>query len=93
MNQIFKQEGTIKAALKKYKKQSGYYWEIKDEKNACDSCLICTQYKYNHNNIRELNGKFVHICLLKAPEFIDLGIELAFGLNRSCQFFNRRALG
>ena len=92
--QTFKTEGIIKATLTKYKLQSGYFWTIQDEKNACASCLICNHYKYNHDNIRKNAGLYVHICLVKAPEFIDVSEQLKVGLNTSCnESFLRRAVG
>jgi len=92
---IFKTEGIIKATLtainRRGKKTAD--WVIEDEANACDSCLICNHYKYNHDNIRLLKNTFIHICLLKAPEFIDLTPQLyPAQLNTSCQHFSRRAL-
>ena len=95
MDQTFRQEGVIKAVLTKLNSRGRviYDWVIEDEKNACKSCLICNQYKYNHNNIAKNYGKFVHICLKDAPEFIDITNQLIKDKNVSCQFFNRRAIG
>ena len=80
-----------------------YDWVIEDEASACDSCLICNHYKYNHSNITRNGGKFVHICLYEAPSIIDITSELnkhntIYGvstsiLNTSCQFFSRRSIG
>ena len=91
----FKTEGTIKATLTKINRRGKAVmeWVIEDEANACDSCLICNHYKYNHDNIRLLKSKFIHICLFKAPEFIDITNQLQVtGLNTSCQHFSRRAI-
>jgi len=91
---LFKQEGEIKATLiainRRGKKTCD--WVIEDEKNACDSCLICNNYKFNYDNVRMLRGTFVHICLLKAPEFIDVTERLKNGFNQSCQSFSRRQI-
>ena len=94
MIQTFKAEGEIKAILTRINRRGRitYDWVIEDEARACDSCLICNHYKYNHDNIVKMNGKFVHICLFKAPEFIDI-TEPLFLKNTSCQHFSRRALG
>lgn len=96
MTQVFKTKGEIKATLTKINSRGGirFDWEIQDEKNACNSCLICNHYKYNHNNIKDLGGKFVHICLLKSPDFIDVSKILNKNLNTSCiNGFLRRAIG
>jgi len=93
---IFKIEGVIKATITKINSRGRirYDWVIEDEKNACDSCLICNHFKYNHDNIKKNGSKFVYICLLKAPEFIDLTPQLyPAQLNTSCQYFSRRAVG
>jgi len=95
MIQTFKTEGKIKAELIQINQRGRiiYDWLIEDEKNACNSCLICNHYKYNHNNIKGLNNKFVHICLIKAPEFIDVTTKLFPLLNTSCiEGFSRRAI-
>ena len=94
--QTFKTEGTINVSLVKINNRGiiRHDWIIEDEKNTCDSCLICNHYKYNHENITGNGGKFVHICLLKAPDFIDVtGNLLNNGLNTSCiESFSRRAI-
>jgi len=94
--QTFKIEGTIKADLIRINSRGAvrYDWLIADEKNACDSCLICNHYKYNHDNIKKNGNKFVHICLIKAPNFIDITGNLSYALNTCCnEGFSRRALG
>ena len=95
MKQTFKTEGEIKATLTPINRRGKRTadWIIENETDACDSCLICNYYKYNHDNIRLLKSTFVHICLLKAPNFIDITKQLITGLNTSCQYFSRRALG
>jgi hypothetical protein len=100
---MFKTEGTIKATLTKINSRGSnviYDWIIEDEPLACNSCLICNHYKYNHANITRNGGGFVHICLFKAPEFIDItselllsGFKITDNLNISCQYFSRRSLG
>jgi hypothetical protein len=97
MTQTFKTEGTIQATLTKIRSRGNirFDWVIEDEKNACDSCLICNHYKYNHDNIYKNSGLYVHICLVKAPEFIDVTLPLTLnnGMNTSCvEYFSRRAI-
>ena len=93
--QTFKTEGEIKAKIVQINRRGAkvFDWEIEDEFSTCDSCLICNHYKYNHNNIKKLNGTFVHICLVMAPKFIDVTSEMLKGLNTSCiEHFSRRAV-
>ena len=95
MIQTFKTEGKIKASLTKINRRGKetYDWVIEDEKNACNSCLICNHYKYNHDNHKVHNGNWIHICLIKAPEFIDITTKLFPLLNTSCiEGFSRRAI-
>jgi len=84
----------IKATLIKINSRGNirYDWAVEDEKNAGASCLICNHYKYNHANYKTLDGKFVHICLFRAPKFIDVTNEMNKGLNRSCFSFSRREI-
>jgi len=92
---VFKTEGEINARLVSINRGGRIIrdWEIEDEKTACDSCLICNHYKYNHDNIHLQAGKFVHICLFAAPKFIDLTVQMKTGLNTSCiENFSRRAI-
>ena len=99
MIQTFKTEGTINATLTQINSRGNirYDWVIVDEKNSCNSCLICTHYKYNHNNIKIHAGKFVHICMIALSidptDFIDITNELNLSaLNVSCEHFSRRAI-
>ena len=99
MIQTFKTEGKIKAELIQINQRGRiiYDWLIEDEKNACNSCLICNHYKYNHDNIKGLNNKFVHICLvdltIDSTNFIDVTTKLFPLLNTSCvEGFSRRAI-
>ena len=102
MTQTFKTEGQIKATLTRINSRGSirYDWVIEDEKNSCNSCLICSHYKYNHNNIAKNNSKHVHNCLVKAPVIIDITNELHVHgslvdtLTKAClENFSRRAIG
>lgn len=67
-------------------------WGIMDEKTAPNSCLICNHYKYNHDNYKQRQGQYVHICLFHAPKFVDITMSLTISLNRYCNNFSRRAI-
>lgn len=91
---LIKSKGTIKTELIKIKSRGNtiHDWVITDEANACDSCLICNHYKYNHANHHNLKGEYVHICLLNCPDFIDLSNQLKDGFDQACKDFSRRAM-
>jgi hypothetical protein len=100
MKQTFETKGFIHAKLTSIRRggRTVFDWVIEDEKNACDSCLICNHYKYNHDNYKKNAGKFVHICMVNLtndPEgFIDITEPLKANLNTACkESFLRRQLG
>lgn len=92
---FFQDERKIKAKLERVNRRGNLTidFKIEDEENAPWSCLICTHYKYNHSNYRDLKGKFVHICMLEAPALVDITDEMAIAWNRYCpDGFQKRAI-